>query len=126
MWVGFRRVFGGSAEKGGGARGTRHVLFCGWGTRAGTSTQTDTGLNLIREGGTVRQAYMHGGVYPERVFCAGVCMSAALPLLQVLFWDTSAGNRPVASIKAAHGPGPDVHCVDWSGLQEHLVVTGDD
>lgn len=43
---------------------------------------------------------------------------------QVLFWDTSAGSRPVASIKAAHGSGPDVHCVDWSGLQEYLLVTG--
>jgi hypothetical protein len=44
--------------------------------------------------------------------------------VQVLFWDTTAGNKPVSSIKAAHGTGPDVHCVDWSGLQEHLVVTG--
>jgi len=46
-------------------------------------------------------------------------------LCQVLFWDTSAGSRPVASIKAAHGSGPDVHCVDWSGLQEYLLVTGE-
>lgn len=46
-------------------------------------------------------------------------------MLQVLFWDTSAGTRPVASIKAAHGTTPDVHCVDWSGLDEHLVATGE-
>lgn len=43
---------------------------------------------------------------------------------QVLFWDTTAGSRPVSSIQCAHGPSADVHCVDWSGLQEHLLVTG--
>lgn len=43
--------------------------------------------------------------------------------LQVLIWDTSAGNSPVAAIKEAHGS-CDVHTVDWNGLREHLVVTG--
>lgn len=57
-----------------------------------------------------------------RVFC--LCHVPLSLCWQVLFWDTTAGNKPVAAIKAAHGTGPDVHCVDWSGLQEHLVVTG--
>lgn len=49
---------------------------------------------------------------------------SASTLVQILFWDTTSGNKPVCAIRSAHGSGPDVHCVDWSGLQEHLIVTG--
>ncbi|KAF8066179.1 D-cysteine desulfhydrase 1 [Scenedesmus sp. PABB004] len=43
---------------------------------------------------------------------------------QVLFWDVDAGAAPVAAIRDAHGAGSDVHTVDWSRVQDHLVVTG--
>jgi hypothetical protein len=42
----------------------------------------------------------------------------------VLLWDTDASNSPVQAIEKAHGS-CDVHTVDWSGLQEHLIVTGE-
>jgi hypothetical protein len=41
----------------------------------------------------------------------------------VLLWDTDASNSPVQAIEKAHGS-CDIHTVDWSGLQEHLIVTG--
>jgi histone-binding protein RBBP4 len=55
---------------------------------------------------------------------------------QLLFWDTRCAGRggkgggggggggPVCAVKGAHGPEADVHCVDWSGLREHVVATG--
>lgn len=42
---------------------------------------------------------------------------------QILLWDTQSGNSPVQAIEKAHGS-YDLHTVDWSGLQEHLIVTG--
>ncbi|WIA34025.1 hypothetical protein OEZ86_012406 [Tetradesmus obliquus] len=42
---------------------------------------------------------------------------------QMLLWDTGASNSPVQAVEKAHGS-CDVHTVDWSGLQEHLIVTG--
>eukprot|EP00879_Flechtneria_rotunda_P026840 GHRR01028676.1.p1 GENE.GHRR01028676.1~~GHRR01028676.1.p1 ORF type:complete len:453 (+),score=155.57 GHRR01028676.1:832-2190(+) len=42
---------------------------------------------------------------------------------QVLLWDTSSGNSPIAAIDKAHG-NCDVHTVDWSALQDHLLATG--
>jgi hypothetical protein len=47
-----------------------------------------------------------------------------LAVVQVLLWDTAASNSPVQAVEKAHGS-CDVHTVDWSGLQEHLIVTGD-
>lgn len=41
----------------------------------------------------------------------------------MLLWDTGASNSPVQAVEKAHGS-CDVHTVDWSGLQEHLIVTG--
>lgn len=42
----------------------------------------------------------------------------------MLFWDTASGTSPVQAVEKAHGS-CDVHTVDWSGLQDHLVVTGE-
>lgn len=42
----------------------------------------------------------------------------------MLLWDTrSAGGGPVLRVADAHGK-QDVHCVDWSELREHFLVTG--
>jgi len=43
---------------------------------------------------------------------------------RALFWDCRAGRSPVCCVSDAHGPSADVHCVDWSGLRDHLVATG--
>jgi hypothetical protein len=67
----------------------------------------------------------HTGTTPHPTAAAAATRRHAVAASpQVCFWDTSAGASPVAAIAAAHGAGPDVHCVDWSGLQDHLVVTG--
>jgi hypothetical protein len=50
--------------------------------------------------------------------------NCAVDVVQVLLWDTAASNSPVQAIEKAHGS-CDVHTVDWSGLQEHLIVTGE-
>jgi len=42
---------------------------------------------------------------------------------QVLFWDTRSGTSPVTAVTKAHDS-HDIHTVDWSGLSEHLLVTG--
>lgn len=73
--------------------------------------------------GTIRQGCIFRGTCGFN-FVSITVKHLCCCVVQVLFWDTTAGNKPVASIKSAHGMGPDVHCVDWSGLQEHLVVTG--
>lgn len=44
---------------------------------------------------------------------------------QVLLWDTTSGNSPIASIEKAHGS-CDVHTVDWNRHREHLIVTGEE
>lgn len=42
----------------------------------------------------------------------------------LLLWDTrSSKSGPTMRVNQAHGE-KDVHCVDWSGLQPHLLVTG--
>eukprot|EP00854_Cymbomonas_tetramitiformis_P028913 gene28913-35921_t len=40
----------------------------------------------------------------------------------LLFWDGRAGLKPVLQVANAHSA--DVHCVDWSPHEEHLVITG--
>lgn len=42
----------------------------------------------------------------------------------LLFWDTRGAQSPAARVPDAHGPAHDLHCVDWSALQQHLVATG--
>ncbi|KAK9838348.1 hypothetical protein WJX81_006464 [Elliptochloris bilobata] len=42
----------------------------------------------------------------------------------LLFWDTRAAHSPAGRVPDAHGPAHDLHCVDWSALQPHLVATG--
>lgn len=41
----------------------------------------------------------------------------------LLLWDTRGGTSPVQQVAAAHGK-HDVHCVDWSQLRDHFLVTG--
>jgi histone-binding protein RBBP4 len=50
---------------------------------------------------------------------------------QMLFWDARAGRAPVAVVGEAHGRHDnkgratiDIHTLDWSAVQEHLVATG--
>lgn len=38
--------------------------------------------------------------------------------------DPSEAIGPAATLAAAHGPGVNVMCVDWSALDENMVVTG--
>lgn len=42
---------------------------------------------------------------------------------KLLLWDTRTGTSPAASMEMAHGEN-DLHCVDWSSLELHLLVTG--
>ena len=42
---------------------------------------------------------------------------------KLLLWDTRAGSAPAAALEKAHGEN-DLHCVDWSSLEPHLLVTG--
>lgn len=42
---------------------------------------------------------------------------------KLLLWDTRAGSAPAAALEKAHGEN-DLHCVDWSSLELHLLVTG--
>ena len=42
---------------------------------------------------------------------------------QLLLWDTRTGSAPAAALQKAHGEN-DLHCVDWSSLEPHLLVTG--
>ncbi|EIE23954.1 WD40 repeat-like protein [Coccomyxa subellipsoidea C-169] len=42
---------------------------------------------------------------------------------KLLLWDTRAQPGPAAAVEQAHGQ-QDVQCVDWSALQEHMLVTG--
>ena len=42
----------------------------------------------------------------------------------LLFWDTRDAQSPAARVPDAHGPALDLHCVDWSAMQQHLVATG--
>ena len=42
----------------------------------------------------------------------------------LLLWDTRANDgKPSAAVHKAHG-NKDIHCVDWSGLATHMLVTG--
>ncbi len=42
----------------------------------------------------------------------------------LMLWDTrSQESGPSMRVEKAHGE-KDIHCVDWSGLQSHLLVTG--
>lgn len=41
----------------------------------------------------------------------------------LMLWDIRAAKCPAARVLEAHGA-HDVHCVDWSGLQPHLLATG--
>ncbi len=43
---------------------------------------------------------------------------------KLLLWDTRAQPGPAAAVEQAHGQ-QDVQCVDWSALQEHMLVTGE-
>lgn len=43
---------------------------------------------------------------------------------KLLLWDTRSPNQAAAEVTEAHGRGKDLHCVDWSALQPHLLVTG--
>lgn len=43
-------------------------------------------------------------------------------LLQVLLWDTRAGNKPALAIPKAHTD--DIQAIDWSGISNQ-IATGD-
>ena len=43
---------------------------------------------------------------------------------KLLLWDTRTGSAPAAALEKAHGEN-DLHCVDWSSLEPHLLVTGE-
>jgi histone-binding protein RBBP4 len=42
---------------------------------------------------------------------------------KLLLWDTRAPTAAAAAVADAHGEA-DLHCVDWSLLQQDLLVTG--
>ena len=42
---------------------------------------------------------------------------------KLLLWDMRTGSAPAAALEKAHGEN-DLHCVDWSSLEPHLLVTG--
>lgn len=41
---------------------------------------------------------------------------------QLLLWDSRTPSRPASAVEHAHEE--DVQCVDWSALQEDMLVTG--
>ena len=51
-----------------------------------------------------------------RELCSVACDSA------LMFWDTRAGAKPAHAVFEAHKD--DLHTVDWSALEDFLVVTG--
>ncbi len=68
----------------------------------------------------------HQDTVEDVVFCPG----SATEVVSVgddklmLFWDTRQGTKPVRRVDGAH-PKQDIHCVDWSALQQHLIATGE-
>jgi histone-binding protein RBBP4 len=64
---------------------------------------------------TVEDVAFHPGS-SGRELCSVACDSA------LMFWDTRHGSKPAHAVFQAHAD--DLHSVDWSFLDEHLVLTG--
>ena len=64
---------------------------------------------------TVEDVAFHPGS-SGRELCSVACDSA------LMFWDTRAGAKPAHAVFEAHKD--DLHTVDWSALEDFLVVTG--
>jgi hypothetical protein len=59
-----------------------------------------------------------------RGLIAATCTHTRARAPKVLFWDTRQGSKPVLAVAEAHGR-KDIQAVDWSGLLDYLVATGE-
>ncbi|CAD7696557.1 unnamed protein product [Ostreobium quekettii] len=65
----------------------------------------------------------HKDIVEDLVFQpgSGDCLASVGDDYNILLWDTRSGKGPVAKVERAHGES-DLHCVDWSSLDEYLAT----